>query len=269
MKFNLGGLGRLVRKLKLAQQVDTVRFNIQKAKNRKKNRLFKQRNPTIKLPPDYTMYESFKLDYQAYYDGGKQTARWVESLLDDHKRFRKKKILDWGCGPARILRHLPEAFGRGCMYYGTDYNAKTIKWCQENIEGIDFQVNGIDPPLNYESGFFDAIYGISIFTHLSPENHKKWYDELMRVSKKGAVLLFTTQGNAFKAKMSKKERIQFDKGELVARGNVKEGHRVYSTFHPTPYLTTLFSRKSEILKHRIGRQVEWGVEQDYWILKKK
>ena len=38
MKFNLGGLGRLARKLKLARQVDSVRFNIQKAKNRKKNR---------------------------------------------------------------------------------------------------------------------------------------------------------------------------------------------------------------------------------------
>ncbi len=269
MKLKLGGLSRIARRLKLAHTVDNIRFNVQKAKNRKKNKLFKKRNPTVKLPPDYMMYESFKLNYASYYNGGKQTAQWVESLLDDHKRFRKKKILDWGCGPARIVRHLPDVFGRGCTYFGTDYNEKTIQWCKENIEGVSFEVNGINPPLKFEDNFFDAVYGISIFTHLSPENHQAWYDELMRVCKKGAVLLFTTHGGAFKSKMSKKERAKFDRGELVVRAEAKEGHRVYAAFHPPAYIEKLFSQKSEIVKHKAGRQVEWGIEQDYWILKKK
>ena len=45
-----------------------------KYQNKKDNEAFKKKFPDIVLPPDYLMYESFKLDYASYYFGGKKTA---------------------------------------------------------------------------------------------------------------------------------------------------------------------------------------------------
>jgi len=177
--------------------------------------------------------------------------------------------LDWGCGPARVVRHLPDFVGKHCRIFGTDYNTATIDWCKNNVTNINFQLNKIAPPLVFEENFFGAIYGISIFTHLSEANHLAWYDELMRVSQKGCVLLLTMQGEAFRAILTGKERAIFDKGQLVTRGKVLEGHRVYSAFHPPAYVRELFGRDAEILKHKPGIKKDWGIEQDVWILRKK
>jgi ubiquinone/menaquinone biosynthesis C-methylase UbiE len=178
--------------------------------------------------------------------------------------LERKKILDWGYGPARIVRHLPALISPACAYYGTDYNPKTIAWCRENIEGVRFGVNAITPPTSFAANFFDVVYGISILTHLSAENHPNWYHELLRITQSGGLLLLTSQGTVFREKLTDSERSLFDQGQLVTRGNVVEGHRVYAAF-----LRHLFAQQSDILEHREGKQAAWGLEQDLWVLRKR
>jgi len=108
--------------------------------------------------------------------------------------------LDWGCGPARIIRHLPKLLPNTSLY-GTDYNAKSIAWNKANFQKISFELNNINPPTSFEDGFFDAIYGLSIFTHLSEENHFNWISELYRISSPGAILILTTHGQAYREKL--------------------------------------------------------------------
>jgi hypothetical protein len=45
--------------------------------------------------------------------------------------------------------------------------------------------------------------------------HYKWFEELMRILKPNGVLQITLSGNAFINKLSKKEKEQFLKGELL------------------------------------------------------
>ena len=219
--MNSGKLTQPFRKLGLMHWVDNAKYAFHFIRNRGINRQFLVENPGVKLPPDYLMYESYRLNYRKYYEGGLDNAVWLKNHFEKYTNLSEKRILDWGCGPARVVRHLPEVFP-GCEIYGTDYNEKTIDWCSKNIENVSFSHNGINPPLSYESDFFDMIYGISIFTHLSEPNHKAWYDELIRVSRKGAILLLTTQGEATKAKMTETERQIFESGKIVIRGQVKE-----------------------------------------------
>ena len=152
--------------------------------------------------------------------------------------------------------------------YGTDYNPRSIRWNTANLPAIRFNLNKLEADLPYASDFFDAIYGISILTHLSENMHTDWYYELYRVLKPGGLLLLTTQGDVFMEKLTPAERDRYLQGQLVVRGKVKEGHRTYSAFHPTAYMQQLFAN-AEILAH-IGPKPEKGkwLPQDIWIIRK-
>ena len=181
--------------------------------------------------------------------------------------LNEKKILDWGCGPGRIIRHFPELVGHNCSYYGTDYNARSIKWCFENLKEINFNKNTLEAKLPYDDNFFDVIYGLSIVTHLSEEMHKKWYAELYRVLKPQGIMLLTTQGDTYKPKMTPLELDQYNKGQLVVRGKVKEGHRIFSAFQPKKFMESLFANAT-VLDHIELTPVGKWYPQDKWIIRK-
>ena len=143
---------------------------------------------------------------------------------------------------------MPNLFENGCKFYGTDNNARSINWCSDNIPDIEFSLNGLSPPLNYSNDLFDIIYGISIFTHLSEEMHFSWINELYRVLNKDGIMLLTTAGNAFKTKLTQKEKSRFENGDIIIRDKVKEGHRTFTVFYPVSFIQSLFS-DFEILEH--------------------
>lgn len=178
------------------------------------------------------------------------------------------KILDWGCGPGRAIRHLPHYFESETEFYGTDYNRKSIDWCSKNLPDISFNHNSLEADLPYENDLFNLIYGISIFTHLSEQMHYNWFNELKRVLKPGGILLVTTQGANFKLKLTGSELNRFDTGQLVVRGKVKEGHRTYSAFQPASFMKKLFSEFT-IPEHMERKPVAGGyLPQDIWIIQK-
>ncbi|HAD11462.1 MAG TPA: class I SAM-dependent methyltransferase [Saprospirales bacterium] len=267
--MNTGKLTEPFRRLGWMHQLDRLKFWVQKRKNSRRNARFAQQHPGVAFPPDYMLFEAFQLDYQKYLEGGKRTADWIKALLEKHASVQGKTLLDWGCGPARVIRHFPEMLGQGASVHGTDYNATTIEWCKGHIPGIQFAQNQLNPPTEYANDQFDFIYGISIFTHLSEANHQAWFSELMRICRPGGLVLLTTHGEIFRQKLTNTEQAQFARGELVVRGNVVEGHRVFAAFHPPSYMRRLYAEKAEVLEHIPGGPKAWGLEQDVWILRRK
>jgi len=161
----------IFRRIGLMHQVDYTRYLYSKFKNYSRNQTFKQEYPNVKLPPDYLIYESFQMDYGKYYLDGRDTAIWLLEHCSRHLKIEHCQILDWGCGPGRIIRHLPELVSKSNTILATDYNAKSIDWCTENISGVEFSLNSINTPMKYEDESINLLYGISIFTHLSLQNH--------------------------------------------------------------------------------------------------
>ena len=121
--------------------------------------------------------------------------------------------------------------------------------------------------MSFEGDAFDVIYGISIFTHLSKEMHFAWFNELLRVLKHGGIMLLTLHGSAFKEKLTKAEKIKFEKGELVVKSNTKEGHRTFGAFQPASFVKELVGL-NEILEHIPGDVKNGKPQQDVWIIKK-
>ncbi len=253
---------RILRNLGMLHMSDYFRFLWLRRKNRDRNKSFRKQYPDVALPPDYMMYEAFQLDYERYYVNGRKTAEWLAGLVQKHQNLTGASILDWGCGPARVVRHLPELIESG-SFYGTDYNRQTIAWCSANFTDIYFHSNDLMPGLVYEKEMFDLVYGISIFTHLSLEAHEAWLKELVRVLKPGGILFITLHGNSFAEKLTPPEKLLFESDHLVVRGQVTEGHRTFTSFHPDRWVS-IWTLNLSVLEHIKGGEGE----QDVWIFRK-
>ena len=256
----------IARSIGLIKIIDLGLFNYSRLKNYSRNNSFKKENPGIVLPPDYMMYESFQVNYNSYYFDSIKSAKGIIELARPYVDFKKASVLDWGCGPGRIVRHLPSIIPKSKIY-GCDYNAISINWCKSAIEDVHFVKNDLAPPLAFSDSQFNYIYGISIFTHLSEEMHHKWIAELYRVLAKGGALMLTTHGDSFYKKLTKKEMSTFSNGELTIRGNTVEGHRSYVAFHPEQYFRKLVSR-FKVLAFSPGDVNALKPQQDVWVLRK-
>ena len=257
-----------IRKLGLMQAFDRFYFFWNRIRFSGRNKKFLKENPDIQLPPDYMLYEAFRLNYQSYFEDGRDTAYWIVELFSEFTMVTGKDILEWGCGPARIIRHLPSIISGGHIY-GSDYNVETIEWCREHISDVEFSINGLNPPLDYTPDKFDLIYALSVFTHLSAESHFKWLDEIRRVMRNQGIFVFTTQGDAFEFKLTPTEKKTYGSGHLVERSNVKEGHRSYSAFQPLGFMEKMLGDEWKVLKFIPGSMQQWGPEQDTWIIQKR
>jgi|SRR5436190_1685217 len=266
IKSNISGL---LRKMNLLSYAEKVRFYLQKLKYRKENDAFSTENPGIVLPPEFFIYETYRVNYKWYYEDGKKTTEEIVTLFSKYYDFSKtnNKILDWGCGPGRIVRHLP-ALLPNSQVYGTDYNETYIKWCNENLKEVIFSINKIDPPMNFSDSFFDIIFGLSIFTHLSEKNHFDWINELHRIVKLGGGILITTQGESYKSGLTTKEKELFDSTQLVTRKYLNEGNRLYSSFQPVGFINELIRERFRVLEFIPGKIDDNEPSQDYWLLKK-
>lgn len=255
----------LLRNLGLIYFGDKIRYYFHYLKKYPANKKIKSGIPDIALPPDYMIYESFQMDYKKYYYGGRESCKWLISILKKYNKMKNITILDWGCGPARITRHFPALINSSCKIYGTDYNDKSIKWCKENLKGIDFSNNDLTPPLSFKDNTFNIIIGLSIFTHLSEKMHNAWFNELIRVADQDAIILFSTQGKAFINILSPEESKTFNNGTLVIRGKTREGHRTYSAFHSPEYIKKLISH-NKVLEFIEGSKSNGKPQQDIWII---
>lgn len=259
----------LLRKMNLLSVAEQTRFYLQKIKYKNDNTAFRKEHPEFILPPEFFVYETYRLNYKWYYEDGKNTAQEIVTLFSKHFDINKEdvRILDWGCGPGRVVRHLP-SFLSHAEIYGTDYNEDYIKWCSENLKEINFSINKVDPPTNFSDSFFNAVTGLSIFTHLSEPNHFNWIAELYRIIKPGGGLYITTQGNAYYSKLTSVEKDQFDSNLPVIRKFMDEGNRLYSSFQPAGFMKKIIDGKFQLVEFMEGQIENNEPAQDIWLLRK-
>lgn len=209
-------------------------------------------------PPAHLVYDACgTLDWDSYWSGGHKAAGYIATFL------KTGRILEFGCGPGRIIRHMPGLIPKA-SFYGSDYNRESIAWCAAEIKGVKFTANELAPPLPFGDGHFDSIYAISVFTHLSEAMHHAWARELHRVLKPGGVLLCTLHGDASREWLMDDERATYDAGWLVVRGNVPEGKRLFLAYHPEAFVRSLF--QMEVVAH-VQSPGEFR-SQDVWVFRK-
>lgn len=259
-----------LRRLGLLPLYDGCRFRLVLLTQGRARRAFNRAFPDCPVPPAALSYDAYAhIRSHEYLDTGRRHAKIISDLINEHAASGDLNILEWGCGPARVIRHLPEFLARPARLTGADYNPDSIAWCRANIRGVEFIQNWLEPPLALDAGRLDVVYALSVFTHLSEKLHTAWRDELLRVLKPGGLLILTLHGDRFRNRhLNAEERNAYDRGQLVIRGGVSVGKKWYGAFHPPAFAKEHLLRGFEILKHQPGPIAD-GFDQDLWVARKR
>jgi SAM-dependent methyltransferase len=209
------------------------------------NKAYLAKNPDFAPPPLWWMHDMYAhASFELYMNTGRDTAAGLARRIDAHVKLDRPRVADWGCGLARVIRHLPDRYERR----GFDYNPAAIDWCRQNIPGCTFAANSLRPPLPTPPASFDALYALSVFTHLSEKGHQEWFAEIARVLAPGGVFLGAFHAAPSDSQLLAGERARFQAGELVTRGSVAEGSRTFTAFHPEAYLRRALAPHFEIVE---------------------
>jgi len=130
---------------------------------------------------------------RAYETTGAETKRALLEILPAEWSFEGKRVLDFGCGAGRTLRHfLVEA--AAAEMWGADIDSASIAWLNQALSPpLHLVCNREDPPLGLDDNSFDLIWALSVFTHLT-DSSLAWLLELHRLLKPGGLLIATHMG---------------------------------------------------------------------------
>ena len=190
-------------------------------------------------PADLIVRVAGTADVDWFLEGGRLGYETVRA----HAPGEHESVLDFGCGCGRVTRYW---LGSGARVAGSDLNEEAVEWCRRNLPFARFEENGLAPPLAFDDGAFDLVYGLSVFTHLPEELQVAWLHELSRVLRPGGRLLLTTHGRRYRERLDAAERTRFDAGENVVRWREVAGSNLCAAFHPPGSLARLADRFDEI-----------------------
>ena len=121
--------------------------------------------------------------------------RIMDALPGGDWSFDGKRVLDFGCGPGKVLRHFLDEAARG-RFEGCDIHSPSVEWVERNLDPpVRAFVNQESPPLPRPDRSYDLIWAMSVFTHLTSES-LAWLSELHRVLDEDGLLIATILGRA-------------------------------------------------------------------------
>ncbi len=260
-----------VRAVGLLGLADTGKFWLWRLLARRRNSRFVRRHPGFVTPPPELAFDAYNhIDWTIYRETGQAHAgffaRVIRAARPDGERL---DLLEWGCGPGRIVRHMPTALtGRVQSLTGVDSNAQSIAWCTANLPEIRFVRNAQSPRLPFNDASFDVVYAYSVFTHLSESAQIDWARELKRVLRVGGFLICSTQGRSYEYLLaSRSERRRFAAGGVVVQGNYEEGKKWFFAISPQAFVRTrLLAGFADV--SRIPTTPEDDIPQDVWMATK-
>ncbi len=157
-----------------------------------------------------------------YLSSGAEATQTMMKLLeqDGFTLNERARILDFGCGAGRMMRHL-KPLAEKCEIWGVDISAPHIFWARQNLSPqFKFVVGTTEPHLPFADGYFDLIYCGSVFTHID-DLADTWLCELRRVLSARGRLYVTIHDNhtmdlIAKRDLSSSSMLEKSKGMLFA-----------------------------------------------------
>lgn len=230
-------------------------------------------NPSYRFipPASLRLRVHGNLDAESFRHVGRMIAQNVRDLSIKAGRdiYSCERILDFGCGSGRVITGFEDSPGT-CVFHGSDIDSELIDWCNKNIPDAKWNTNAHNPPLPYESNYFDMMFSISLFNHLDEESELAWLAELKRVADHGAILILSinSQKNAPEPARRQVESngFVFLSGETGRRKADDIPYFYHRSFHTKEYIMDKWSEYFKILDY-----VELGInnDQDVVIMQKR
>jgi SAM-dependent methyltransferase len=126
---------------------------------------------------------------------GRDSRQLVLDLLPEDWSFEGKRVLDFGSGAGKVLRHFA-AEARVAELHGCDIDGPSIEWLQRELcPPFHAFRNEELPPLPVPDAQYDLVLALSVFTHLT-DSWNDWLLELHRVLRDDGLLIATFLGKA-------------------------------------------------------------------------
>ena len=246
-------------------------FSIDYVRRLQRNRRYASAHPELVVPSALRRFETnYDTDLERFVEGGREQAESWYRMVKPHLLGDTLDVCEWGCGVGRLIRHMPmidpEREIRTC---GTDYSADLISWCRQNIAGITFTVNGVEPPLPFDDDQFDWVYSSSVLTHLPAELQQAWIDENLRVAKPHGVVLFTLHGNAFKDKLIGSEPREYEQKGVVERAGTGAGEPWFTTYNNPEFVARVLLANHEIVSKVLCPAGHTPPGHDVWVIRSR
>jgi SAM-dependent methyltransferase len=152
----------------------------------------------IPLPPEALAARVGVPDHgdvlKSYVELGEHARQTIVETLPGDWSPDGKRVLDFGCGAGKVLRHLVDDWS-GAELEGCDIDRASIEWLEANMSPqVHAFVNGEKPPLEgTPGGRFDLVLAMSVFTHLT-DYSLAWLAELHRVLSDDGLLIASFLG---------------------------------------------------------------------------
>lgn len=141
------------------------------------------------------MLRAIRTDSELYhllsgFDDCEKIKKIITDVVSEKKQFQ---VLDWGVGSGRVAGHMRRDIN--FQMHGVDIdpvNMDVLHNSGFSNKNFRLMAPGGDIPFGDES--FDAVYGISVFTHLTEDLQFKYLKELKRVLNINGVGIFSIHG---------------------------------------------------------------------------
>jgi SAM-dependent methyltransferase len=169
-------------------------------------------------------------------------------------------ILDFGCGCGRLARMFK---GHPNRIVGCDIDKRHVNWVAENLDYMTACLTSVNPPLPFGDDEFDAIFSISIFTHLTEKSQDDFLAELSRIASSDGYLFLTVHG-ARAMERAKSEKMIWDMiwvdEQLFDKACTEFEHDRHAFILQQGHLTTVGPSNTDKLN---GRTVKAVIEEPY------
>jgi SAM-dependent methyltransferase len=201
---------------------------------------------------------------QWYADSGAMVATAFTALFNEAgiDFANSERVLDFGCGAGRVVRQMPRH--TKAQLFGVDINPALVRWCAQNLQGT-YTCNRLHPPLDFPDNHFDAIYALSVFTHLRRETQDEWLAELHRVLKPGGAALITFHDEFQPKRPDVAEKLASQ--PFRVENDTLEGSNLMATFQTWAETRPRFSRLFDIAAER--RSADAPFQQAAAVLRKR
>lgn len=212
----------------------------------------------IPIPPArlrFRVGEDVRVD--GFLEVGRRAASALNAALERAGRRIEthSSVLDFGCGCGRVLRCFMQEYP-GVSFTGSEVDAESVRWCAENFPSARFVVNTPSPPLPFDSGSFDFVYAVSVFTHLDETYQHAWIAELARVTKPGGFIAVTVHSEHVWQALpcgeadAIRERGFLFRSSQKLRGLLPEWY--HTAYHSREYAAAMVSRHFRVIDYEPG-----------------
>ena len=255
-----------LRKWHLLGAVDRAHLWVRQVYHWPANQRFSRRNPGIAMPPAPLAFEEYgQVNNAEIYQSGLTHAAYFADHINAQPGSESKRIVEWGCGAARILRHLPGLIRDPTPeLIGLDVDRDAVAWANQQLPDLHIRLVAPQPPLPLSSASYDALYHYSVLTHLSGHSVHRWCEELARILKPGGIMVGTTHGDSYWNILLPDEQDRYAAGQPVIRSRYREGRKYFLSFFPPSFMVDLLSEYFSSVTHVPGT-TSHTVPQDTWI----